>query len=407
MKKLLIHQEKIIDKEAFLKICPFNALEIINGEVRINAGCRMCGLCVKKSENGEAEFVEAAKYIDKSIWSGICVYADIEEGEIHPVTYELLGKARELAQKVNFKVYCLFIGNREKAEELLYYGADEVYVYDSPLLESYRIEPYTAVFEDFINKVKPSVILVGATPVGRQLAPRVAARFKTGLTADCTILDIEENTDLVQIRPAFGGNIMAQISTPCHRPQMATVRYKVMSAPERSCDKSGKVVMCGIDEALLKSGMEVLSIEKKQKAKTIENAEIIVAAGRGFKKSEDLALVQKLADLLGAELACTRPLAENGWVEARRQIGLSGRTVRPKLIIACGISGSVQFAAGMNRSEVIFAINKDINAPIFKTSHYGIVGDIYEVLPRLIEILERRTDSCAIKPLMNQIINAY
>jgi len=393
MKKLLIHQEKIKDKEAFIKICPFGAFEIINGDVSINAGCRMCGLCVKKSGNGETEFIETSKYIDKSLWSGICVYADSEEGEIHPVTFELLGKATELARKVNFNVYCLFIGKREKAEELLYYGADEVYVYDNPSLEHFRIEPYAAVFEDFIRKVKPSVILVGATPVGRQLAPRVAARFETGLTADCTVLDIEENTDLIQIRPAFGGNIMAQISTPYRRPQMATVRYKVMNAPEKSPVKSGKTVMYDIDEALLQSGIEVLKVEKKQKAKTIENAEIIVAAGRGIKKPEDLALVQRLADLLGAELACTRPLAENGWVEARRQIGLSGRTVRPKLIIACGISGAVQFTAGMNRSERIFAINKDKNAPIFKTSHYGIAGDIYEILPRLIEMLERRNNN--------------
>lgn len=393
MKKLLIHQEKIKDKEAFLKICPFGAFEIINGAVTVNAGCRMCGLCVKKSVNGEAEFIETAKYIDKSIWNGICVYADSEEGEIHPVTFELLGKATELARKVNFSVYCLFIGKREKAEELLYYGADEVYVYDNPKLEHFRIEPYTAVFEDFITKVRPSVILVGATPVGRQLAPRVAARFETGLTADCTVLDIEENTDLIQIRPAFGGNIMAQILTPYHRPQMATVRYKVMNAPGRSPVKSGKIVMCDIDEALLQSGIEVLKVEKKQKVKTIENAEIIVAAGRGVKKPEDLALVQRLADLLDAELACTRPLAENGWVEARRQIGLSGRTVRPKLLIACGISGAVQFTAGMNCSERIFAINKDANTPIFKTAHYGIVGDLYEILPRLIEMLERRTNN--------------
>ena len=390
MKKLLIHQEKIADKEAFLKICPFYALEVIGDKVIVNAGCRMCGLCVKKSSNGEVEYIETEKYVDKSLWSGICVYADCDEGEIHPVTYELIGKAKELAQKVNYKVYCLFIGSPEKAKELLYYGVDEVFVYNNPLLKDFRIEPYTAAFENFINKVKPSVILVGATPVGRQLAPRVAARFETGLTADCTVLDIEDNTDLVQIRPAFGGNIMAQISTPAHRPQMATVRYKVMNTPERNDKSSGKIIICDIDETLLRSGVEVLSVEKKEKAKTIESAEVIVAVGRGIKTCEDLALVKRLADLLGAELACTRPLAENGWVEARRQIGLSGRTVRPKLIIACGISGAVQFTAGMNRSERIFAINKDQHAPIFKTAHYGVVGDIYEIVPRMITMLEGR-----------------
>jgi electron transfer flavoprotein alpha subunit len=386
----LIHQDRIADKEAFLKICPFGALEIINGEVTVNAGCRMCGLCVKKSLNNEIEYIETEKYIDKSLWQGICVYAENEGHEIHPVTYELIGKAKELAQKVNFKVYCLFIGSAQKAKELLYYSVDEVFVYDNPLLNDFRIEPYTAVFENFINTVRPSVILVGATPLGRQLAPRVAARFETGLTADCTMLDIEDNTDLVQIRPAFGGNIMAQIVTPAHRPQMATVRYKVMNAPSRSDRPSGKIVMRDIDEASLQSGIEVLGIEKKEKAKTIESAETIVAVGRGIKTGEDLALIQRLADLLGAELACTRPLVENGWVEARRQIGLSGRTVRPKLIITCGISGAVQFTAGMNNSEQIFAINKDPNAPIFKTAHYGIVGDVYEIVPRLITMLKGR-----------------
>lgn len=332
--------------------------------------------------------IHQEKIADKSLWRGICVYADCEEGEIHPITYELIGKARELAKKVNFKVYCLFVGSEEKAKELLYYGVDEVFVYDSPLLKDFRIEPYTAVFENFINTVKPSVILVGATPVGRQLAPRVAARFETGLTADCTILDIEDNTDLVQIRPAFEGNIMAHIATPSHRPQMATVRYRVMNTPERSEKPSGKIVLCDIDEGLLQSGIEVLNIAKKEKAKTIESAQVIVAAGRGVKTREDLSMLQRLADLLGAELACTRPLADNGWMESRRQIGLSGRTVRPRLIITCGISGAVQFTAGMNHSEWVFAINKDPNAPIFKTAHYGIVGDIYEIVPRLITMLE-------------------
>ena len=228
----------------------------------------MCGLCVKKSLNNEIEYIETEKYIDKSLWQGICVYAENEGHEIHPVTYELIGKAKELAQKVNFKVYCLFIGSAQKAKELLYYSVDEVFVYDNPLLNDFRIEPYTAVFENFINTVRPSVILVGATPLGRQLAPRVAARFETGLTADCTMLDIEDNTDLVQIRPAFGGNIMAQIVTPAHRPQMATVRYKVMNAPSRSDRPSGKIVMRDIDEAFLQSGIEVLGIEK-EKAKPL------------------------------------------------------------------------------------------------------------------------------------------
>ncbi|MDP4090736.1 MAG: electron transfer flavoprotein subunit alpha/FixB family protein, partial [Bacillota bacterium] len=280
-----------------------------------------------------------------------------------------------------------FMGHniKDKADELLHYGVDEVYLYDEEELKDFRIEPYTAVFEDFINIVKPTAILVGATTVGRSLAPRVAARFRTGLTADCTILDMKENTDLVQIRPAFGGNIMAQIVTPNNRPQLATVRYKVMSAPQRSEEVTGKIKHCTIYMDKLKSNIEVLNIVAKEKEKSISDAEVIVVAGRAVKTEKDMAMIKELAELLGGEVAVTRPLIEAGWAEAKRQVGLSGRTVRPKLIITCGVSGAVQFTAGMNKSEYIFAINKDEKAPIFKTAHYGIVGDIYEIIPQLIQ----------------------
>ena len=238
--------------------------------------------------------------------------------------------------------------------------------------------------EDFINKNKPSTLLVGATTIGRSLAPRVAARFRTGLTADCTILDIKENTDLVQIRPAFGGNIMAQIINPNNRPQLATVRYKVMDAPERSKEKIGKVTLCSIDKGQLDSQIKVLKVTKKQVEESISDADIIIAVGRGLKKEKDLDMINELAELIGAQIATTRPLIEAGWTDAKRQIGLSGRTVKPKLIITCGISGAVQFTAGMNNADCIVAINKDPKASIFNVAHYGIVGDIYEVIPTLI-----------------------
>jgi Electron transfer flavoprotein, alpha subunit len=237
MGKLIVNQDKIPNIDELIKICPFGAMENNGGKVEINAGCKMCKICVRKGPVGAVEFIEEEIIeIDKSLWMGIAVYVDHVEGEIHPVTLELIGKAKELASKINHPVYCVFMGEniKDKGEELLHYGVDEVFIYDDPELKDFRIEPYTAVFEDFINKVKPTAILVGATTIGRSLAPRVAARFKTGLTADCTILDIKENTDLVQIRPAFGGNIMAQIVTPNNRPQLATVRYKVMSAPKRN-----------------------------------------------------------------------------------------------------------------------------------------------------------------------------
>lgn len=387
MAKLVINQSLVGNIQEVISICPFGAMEEKNGELLINAACKMCKLCVKKGPKGAIEYVEEVKKsIDKDKWKGIAVYVDHIDGVIHPVTYELIGKAKELGAKINHPVYALMMGSNitEECRELLHYNVDKVYVYDQEKLARFIMEPYTEVFEDFVNQVKPTAILMGATPVGRQLAPRLAARLKTGLTADCTILDITEETDLVQIRPAFGGNIMAQILTPNHRPQMATVRYKVMDAPKRNDKETGEIVTCTIASDKLDSKVEVLDIIAKEKEQFIEASEVLVVAGRGVKKEEDLKLLQELADLLDGQLACTRPVMEAGWLEAKRQVGLSGRTVRPKLIIACGVSGSVQFTAGMNNSDHIVAINKDENAPIFKTAHYGLVGDLYEIIPNLI-----------------------
>ncbi|NEZ73882.1 electron transfer flavoprotein subunit alpha [Clostridium botulinum] len=389
MGKLVVNEEKLTPSiiGELVKICPFGALGENSGKIEISAACKMCKLCVKKGPAGVMEFVEEEKsHIDKSLWKGIAVYVDHVDGDIHPVTYELIGKARELGNKINHPVYAVFIGHdiKEKAEEILHYGVDEVFVYDNEELKDFRIEPYTKAMEDFISKNKPSTLLVGATTIGRSLAPRVAARFRTGLTADCTILDIKENTDLVQIRPAFGGNIMAQIINPNNRPQLATVRYKVMDAPERSEEKSGKVTLCSIDKSQLDSQIKVLKVTKKQVEESISDADIIIAVGRGLKKEKDLDIINELAELIGAQIATTRPLIEAGWTDAKRQIGLSGRTVKPKLIITCGISGAVQFTAGMNNAECIVAINKDPKASIFNVAHYGIIGDIYEVIPTLI-----------------------
>lgn len=387
MAKLLVHQEKVTNAEELTQLCPFGAIEIHNEKLEISAACKMCKLCVKKGPVGVFEYIEEEQtLVDKDLWKGITVYVEHTDEGIHPVTYELIGKAKELAAKINHPVYCVLIGSgvTDKAQNLLYYGIDEVFIYDNNELKDFRVEPYTAAFEDFINKVKPSTILVGATPVGRSLAPRVAARFRTGLTADCTILDVKENTDLVQIRPAFGGNIMAQIITPNHRPQLATVRYKVMNAPERNETKSGKLTICHIDSEKLASKIRVINVMKKEKEESLSDAEIIVVAGRGIKNQKDISMVEELAELLGGQLAATRPLIESGWSHAKKQIGLSGRTVRPKLIITCGVSGAVQFTAGMNNAENIIAINNDEKAPIFKLAHYGIVGDIYEVIPKLV-----------------------
>ena len=386
MGKLIVQQDKVQDIAALVKICPFGAMEAKDGKIEISAACRLCKLCVRKG-NGVFEFVEeTVSAVDKSAWRGIAVYVDHTGGKIHPVTYELIGKARELAAKINHPVYAVFLGENvnRQAQEILHYGVDKVYVCDKKELRAFNIENYAAAFETFVDKVKPSAILVGATPVGRQLAPRVAAHFRTGLTADCTVLDIRENSDLVQIRPAFGGNIMAEILTPNHRPQMATVRYKIMDAPKRSDEISGSIEPLEVAAEKFTSKVEVLSVTQKPREVGIENAAVLVVAGRGVKKKEDLKLIRELAEALNGDFACTRPLAESGWLEPKRQIGLSGRTVRPKLIITCGVSGSVQFVAGMNHSEQIFAINSDPKASIFKVANYAVVGDLYEIIPKLI-----------------------
>lgn len=390
MGRLIINHEKINHKlmKELIDLCPFNAIEEKNGKLDINSGCKMCRLCVKQGQ-GAIEFKEddIGPKVDKSLWKGITVYADHFAGEIHPVTLELIGKARELAEVTGHPVQAVIMGNEieELATELLHYGVDEVHAYKNPELENFKIENYTGMFESYIEKIKPSSILVGATTLGRSLAPRVAARFRTGLTADCTILKMKENSDLVQIRPAFGGNIMAQIVTQNHRPQFCTVRNKIFDAPKRSDEKSGEVIYHAVDESKLTSKINVRNIFKKEKESSISDAEVIVAVGRALKKETDMAMMQEFADLLGGKLACTRPLIENGWMDCKKQIGLSGRTVKPKIIFACGINGAVQFTAGMENSDIIVAINTDENAPIFNLAHWGVVGDMYKVIPELMD----------------------
>jgi len=393
MSYIKIHQDKIADAAAAMALCPFGAIEQgADGALSIGAGCRMCRLCIKRG-NGAFAFVEdAAPGVDKSQWRGVAVVTELDpDGNLHPVGLELLGKARELAAKIDHPVMAVVIGANTKAavDKLLAYGADEVHVYDNPELEHFRIEPYANALEDFIRTVKPSSILVGGTVNGRSLAPRVAARVRTGLTADCTVLDMSPNTDLDQIRPAYGGNIMAHINTPRHRPQFATVRYKIFAIPQKA-EAHGKVVPHALAADKLVSKIEVLERKRKDAEKGIEEAEVLVVAGRGVRKSEDLAMLRELADLLGGRLASTRAVVEAGWVDAKYQIGLSGRTVKPKLIVTCGVSGAIQFVAGMSNSETVVAINSDPKASIFKVAHVALVGDLYAIVPELIAQLKKR-----------------
>lgn len=391
---LIINQALINDEtgNVLKELCPFSAISYENGKLEINSACRLCKVCVNNGPEGCITFTEEEKKteIDKSLYKGICVYADSDNGKIHNVTFELIGKAKQLAAVIDHPVYALLIGynTKDNINELLQYGVDKVYVYDHELLKDYDIERYTNCFSDFIEQIKPSSILVGATSVGRFLAPRVAARFNTGLTADCTRLEMKENTDLVQIRPAFGGNIMAQIITPDSRPQFCTVRYKIFDAPKKVDEITGEAIFMKIEDKWLQSRIEIVEIKEKPKEMDISESDVIIAVGRGLKSKNDLAMIEELAGLLNGNIACSRPMVENGMFDARHQIGLSGKTVKPKLIITLGISGTVQFVSGMKNSDCIIAINSDPEAQIFNVAHYGIVGDLYQIVPKLIDMIK-------------------
>ena len=372
--------------------CPFGAIDMVNGKPELNAACKVCGICVKNCpEKAIVKLETKVDSVDKSKWNDILVYAEVSGGRLHPVSLELIGKAHEMKEAVpGFKVKAVLVGNGVSAyaEELRHYGVSEVAVYDDKELGYYRADAYASCVEDYIKYAKPSVVLVGATALGRSLAPRLATRFHTGLTADCTTLILRDTTDLVQIRPAFGGNIMAQIVTLNTRPQFATVRYKVMNAPVRSDEVTGEIVTRRIPKGVAESKASCVSVVPVPPKQSISDAEILVVGGRGLAKESDLDMIKELASLLGGDWAVTRPLVEKGWTTNDRQIGLSGRTVRPRLIITCGVSGAIQFTASMNGSDHIVSINNDKDAPIFEVAHIGIVADLYEVVPALINQLK-------------------
>lgn len=319
--------------------------------------------------------------------SGVMVFAEQERGKIHPISYELLGKGRELADKVGAKLSCVLLGSRicEGAKELIYRGADEVFVYDHPSLEEFHVIDYKYNIVSLVNEQKPEIFLLGATRLGRSLGPRVAAALRTGLTADCIDLKIDEKENFIQVRPAFTGNILAHIITK-GRPQMSTVRRKVMEAIERNPKRGGKIIKKKVEL----TGRGGLRIVKKEKAGEVNlaEAEIIVSGGRGLKKPGDFDLLRELAAVLGGVVGSSRPLVDEGWISREHQVGFSGNTVKPKLYIALGISGAPQHLAGMRDSETIVAINADPSAPIFRFSDYGIIGDLYEIAPRLINELK-------------------
>lgn len=324
----------------------------------------------------------------------IMVFCQQEDGELHRVGLELLGKAQQLAQDLETQVTGVLVGNHisHLAPVLIQHGADRVILVHHEILEHYTVESYTKALEEVIRSENPEILLLGATQLGRELGPRLAARLKTGLTADCTQLEIDkENKLLLMTRPAFGGNLMATIICPNHRPQMATVRPGVFPMPQADAKRKGQIVeyVPKFDDFVCKITVEEI-VRKIKRGTDITEAKIIVAGGRGIGSKDGFEMLYELAQLIGGEVAGSRAAVDNGWIEKDRQVGQTGKVVRPKLYIAVGISGAIQHLAGMQESEYIIAINKDPEAPIMKIADLGIVGDWKEIVGRLIKKLSSK-----------------
>jgi electron transfer flavoprotein alpha subunit len=375
--------------ETCVSACPFGAIEMRDGKAFITDACTMCGACVEACEFKaiEKDIEQAAPAKDLSAYKGVWVFAEQHKGEIASVSLELLGEGRKLADKRKTKLSAVLAGSgvKSKAQDLIAHGADVVYVADDPALQDFNDDSYAAVLTSLAQEHKPEIILAGATAIGRSFFPKVASTLYAGLTADCTMLDIDAATGhLHQTRPAFGGNIMATIVTPNHRPQMATVRHKVMKPSQRDNARMGKIVDVKYASAGSVRTKVLKTVEELTETVNICEADIIVAGGRGLGGQKNFQLCEELAKVLGGAVAATRGAVDEGWIPYSHQVGQTGKTVCPKLYFAVGISGAIQHVAGMQSSETIVAINKDPDAPIFNVATYGIVGDANEVLPALI-----------------------
>ena len=386
---------KITEKCVFcglcVKSCPFGAItqkERKTTPVIDLQKCTLCGSCVESCKF-DAIWMKAksAASIDLAAYKDVWVFAEQHDGEIQSITFELLGEGRKLADSLGMKLCAVLLGSKieAKCQDLIARGADKVYLVDRPELAHFQDESYANVLIDLVKRHKPNVFLCGASTIGRSLVSRVAVRVNAGLTADCTALAIDPKTkNLLQTRPAFGGNIMATIETPNARPQMATVRHKVMKEAEANPARKGEVSMQTIEEVLLQSRAKRLKfVPEVETTMNIAEANIIVSGGRGLQTSENFALLRELADVIGGGVGASRAAVDSNWIPYSHQVGQTGKTVCPKIYIAVGISGQIQHLAGMQSSDIIVAINKDPDAPIFKVATYGIVGDLFAIVPQL------------------------
>ena len=380
------------------KYCSFSAIEYEEGVPVFNSSCVYCGACVKACPVDTISIERKVEKKDLSGYKGVFAYMELDGDEVRPVGFEMLSTARRLADTLKEECGAIVIGAKAEAVRgiLSDYGADRIYVVDNDELRSYNTEIYTNVVVGILSKFKPSIVIFGATHLGRDLAPRVAGRIDTGLTADCTGLEIDKEGNLLQTRPTFGGDIMATILTPNHRPQMSTVRGNVMKRVK--VEKKGAAEIERMDVELDMSKQKVKLIEDVKEVSpfsNVEEADYIVAGGKGVGGAEHFAMLRDLVETLAegvgesrVALGASRSAVDDGWIAHQHQVGQTGKTVTPKLYIACGISGQIQHIMGMRDSEKVIVINKDRNAPIFRMADLGLVGDLHEVVPRLNEWLK-------------------
>ncbi len=391
--RIVVNIEKCTGCGQCIDSCPFTSIEIKDGKAFINEYCQFCRACLSVCPEGAIiEIMEEGdvKETDLSSYKGVWVFAEQRDGNVASVAYELLGAGRKLADELKTDLSAVLFGAIEDAaRELIKCGADKVYYCSNPIFEKFNDEPYSQLLTRLINEHKPEIVLAGATPIGRSFIPRVAARVRTGLTADCTALEIDKDTgNFLQIRPAFGGNIMATILCPNHRPQIATVRPRVMKRGQYNPDKKGEIINVSAENLTCRTRVLETVKEVSECMVNLQEADFIVAGGRGVGKPEGFKMLEELAELLGGAVGASRAAVDEGWIPYSHQVGQTGKTVCPKIYIACGISGAVQHLVGMQSSDIIIAINKNPEAPIFDVATYGIVGDVYEIVPLLIKKLK-------------------